>query len=128
MQFKIPRAGEAVHQDYARLLDDVDRLAESLDRRFRIPLTRVRFGWDPVIGIIPVAGDLVTAALAIRIIMIARRLGADRKLLRQMSGNVALDTAAGLVPLIGTVFDVFYRSNVRNVELLMTEIRRQREI
>lgn len=126
MQFKIPRAGEAVPQDYAHLLDHVDKLAESLDRRFRIPMTGIRFGWDPVVGFVPIAGDLVTAVLAIRIIMTARRLGADRALLRRMAGNTALDISIGLVPVIGTVFDVFYRSNVRNVELLLSEISRQR--
>jgi hypothetical protein len=104
----------------------VDKLAENLDRRFRVPLTNIRFGWDPVVGFVPVAGDLVTAALAVRIIMTARRLGADRALLRRMAGNAALDIGIGLVPIVGAVFDVFYRSNVRNVELLMAEISRQR--
>jgi Domain of unknown function (DUF4112) len=126
MQFKIPRAADPVPPEYARLLDDVDKLADNLDRRFQIPLTRVRFGWDPVIGLVPVAGDIVTAALAIRIIMTARRLGADRALLRRMAGNSIIDVAISIVPIVGTVVDVFYRSNVRNVELLKSEIRRQR--
>jgi hypothetical protein len=126
MQYKIPRTDEPVAAEYARLLDEIDRLADRLDRQFRIPLTRVRFGWDPVIGFIPVAGDLVTAVLALRIIAAARRLGADKALLRRMAGNSALDIAVGLIPVIGTLFDVVYRSNVRNVELLMAEIRRQR--
>ena len=126
MQFKIPRPEEQVPPEYARLLDDIDRLADRLDRQFRIPLTRVRFGWDPVIGFIPIAGDLVTAVLALGIIAAARRLGADKALLRRMAGNSALDIAVGLIPVIGTLIDVFYRSNVRNVELLMTEIRRHR--
>ena len=104
MQFKIPRDGEPVPQDYARLLNDVDKLAENLDRRFRVPLTNIRFGWDPVVGFVPVAGDLVTAALAVRIIMTARRLGADRVLLRRMAGNAALDIGIGLVPIVGAVF------------------------
>jgi hypothetical protein len=68
----------------------------------------------------------VTAVLAMRIIAAARRLGADKALLRRMAGNSALDIAIGLVPVVGTLFDVFYRSNVRNVELLLAEIRRQR--
>jgi hypothetical protein len=58
--------------------------------------------------------------------MTARRLGADRLLLRRMVGNAAIDIGIGLVPIIGAVFDVFYRSNVRNVALLMAEISRQR--
>ncbi len=126
MQFKIPASNEPVHPDYARLLDEIDRLAGRLDTQFRIPLTNVRFGWDPVVGFIPIAGDLVTAALAIKIILAARRLGADKTLIRRMSLNSATDIAFGVVPIIGTLFDIFYRSNVRNVEALKDEIRRRR--
>lgn len=126
MQFKIPELNEPVHPDYARLLDEIDRLAGRLDTQFRIPLTNVRFGWDPVVGFVPIAGDLVTAALAIKIILTARRLGADKALLRRMSVNSATDIAFGVVPIIGTLFDIFYRSNVRNVEALKDEIRRRR--
>ena len=126
MQFKIPQPGEPVHPDYARLLDDIDRLADNLDRRFRIPLTNVRFGWDPVIGFVPIAGDLVTAGLAIKIILAARRLGADKVVIRRMAANSATDIAIGLVPFIGTLFDIFHRSNVRNMDLLKDHIRRRR--
>jgi hypothetical protein len=126
MQFKIPEPNEPVHPEYARILDEIDRLAENLDRRFRIPLTNIRFGWDPVIGFVPIAGDLVTAALAIKIILAARRLGADKSLIRRMAANSATDIAVGLVPVIGTLFDIFYRSNVRNVESLKDEIRQRR--
>ena len=126
MQFKIPEPNEPVHPEYARLLDEIDRLAESLDRRFRIPLTNVRFGWDPIVGFVPVAGDLVTAALAIKIIIAARRLGAGKTLVRRMVAISAADIAIGLVPIIGTLFDIFYRSNIRNVEALKDEIRRRR--
>ncbi|OYW56366.1 MAG: hypothetical protein B7Y80_07135 [Hyphomicrobium sp. 32-62-53] len=126
MQFKIPEPNEPVHPEYARLLDEIDRLAENLDRRFRIPLTNVRFGWDPIIGFVPIAGDLVTAMLAIKIILAARRLGADKALIRRMAANSATDIAIGLVPIIGTIFDIFYRANVRNVETLKDEIRRRR--
>lgn len=126
MQFKIPEPGEPVHPDYARLLDEIDRLADSLDRRFCIPRTNVRFGWDPVVGFVPIAGDLVTAALAIKIILAARRLGASKALVRRMAANSAADMAIGLVPVIGTLFDAVYRSNVRNLDALKDEIRRRR--
>lgn len=126
MQFQFPRAGDPVPPEYVRLLDNIDKLAESLDRRFCIPFTKIRFGWDPVIGLVPVAGDLVATAFAIRIVLAARRLGADAGLLRRMSVIVAIDALIGLVPIIGSAFDVIYRANVRNVDLLMTEIGRHR--
>jgi hypothetical protein len=126
MQFKIPGPGDPVDPDYTRLLDEIDTLAERLDRRFRIPLTKVRFGWDPIVGFVPIAGDLVTATLAIKIILAARRLGADKALIRRMAANSAIDIAFGLVPFIGTLFDIFYRSNVRNMDMLKDHIRRRR--
>jgi hypothetical protein len=126
MTFTIPSASEDVPREYTELLDEIDRLAERLDRQFQIPMTRVRFGWDPVIGFIPIAGDIVTVALALKIILAARKLGADRALLRRMAANTAIDATFGLIPIAGTVFDLFYRANVRNVALLMEAIRTQR--
>ncbi len=128
MQFEIPAAGDPVDPAYARLLDEIDLLAESLDQRFRLPLTSIRFGWDPVIGLVPVAGDLVSAALAVKIILAARRLGADNQLLRRMAAHTAIDVCCGIVPLVGSLFDIFYRSNVRNIELLKEEIRIRRAV
>jgi len=126
MKYKIPQPNEPVHPEYTRLLDEIDRLAERLDRQFRIPLTNVRFGWDPVVGFVPIAGDLVTASLAFKIILTARRLGADKALIRRMAANSATDIAFGLVPIIGTLFDIFYRSNVRNMDMLKDHIRNRR--
>jgi hypothetical protein len=76
MQFKIPRAQEPVPEEYLRTLYDIEQLAETLDWKYRIPLTNIRFGWDPVFGLIPIAGDLVMAAIGVRIIVTAHRLGA----------------------------------------------------
>lgn len=126
MLFTIPRASENVPREYTELLDEIDRLAERLDRQFQIPMTRVRFGWDPVIGFIPIAGDLVTAALAVKIILSARKLGADKALLRRMAANTAIDATFGLIPVAGTIFDLFYRANARNVALLLEAIRKER--
>jgi hypothetical protein len=125
MQLKIPRAGDPVPPDYARLLDSVDRLADRLDCQFRIPWTGIRFGWDPIVGIVPIAGDLVMAAVSVKIIADLRRLGADQTLTRRMLWNILVDTSIGLVPIVGPVFDLFYRANVRNVALLTDEIRKQ---
>ena len=125
-QFKIPAAGEPVPDDYTRLLDRIDRLAYGLDAQFRLPLTNVRVGWDPIVGIVPVLGDIATAALAFHIITTARRLGADRSRVRRMILNASIDIVIGLVPIAGTVFDAIYRANMRNVELLTDEIRNLR--
>ncbi|MDP1907739.1 MAG: DUF4112 domain-containing protein [Hyphomicrobium sp.] len=126
MPFKVPAYGQPVPETYTRLLDRLDREAFALDSRFRIPLTRVRFGWDPLVGLVPIAGDIVMAVYGLRIIGMARELGADGPLLRRMVLNLTVDTLLGAVPIIGPLFDIYFRSNLRNVQLLTDEIRRQR--
>ncbi len=127
MPFKVPAHGEPVPEAYTRLLDRLDRSAVALDSRFRIPLTRVRFGWDPIVGLVPLAGDLIMAAYGLKLIGMARELGAEGPLLRRMLVNLTIDTLLGAVPFIGPLFDIYFRSNLRNVKLLTDEIRRQRE-
>jgi len=126
MTYQIPTAKEPVPAEYLRALDHTDRLASLLDSQFRLPLTRLRFGWDPVIGLVPIVGDLAALALSLRIISSARKLGASPALLRRMALNAGIDALAGVVPIAGTVFDFFFRANLRNVGLLMDEIRRKR--
>lgn len=126
MTYQIPTASEPVSAEYLRALDEIDRLACWLDFQFRLPLTRIRFGWDAVIGLVPIVGDLIALALALRIIASARRLGASPTLLRRMTVNAGIDALAGAIPIAGTVFDVFFRANLRNVALLMDAIRQQR--
>ncbi|GLK56772.1 hypothetical protein JOD31_002807 [Methylopila capsulata] len=99
-------------------LDDLDRLADLLDTRWRIPGTNWRFGVDAIASIVPVAGDLSTAVVSAYMIKRAHDLGAPNHILARMVGNVAIDTVVGSVPLIGTVFDFAFKANRRNMTLL----------
>jgi hypothetical protein len=126
MKHRIPAANEPVSNTYLQALDDLDRLAARLDYQFRLPLTPVRLGWDPIIGLVPIAGDLAALALSLRVIASARALGASPQAIRRMIYNVALDSVVGAIPIAGTVFDVFFKANLRNVQLLMDEIRTTR--
>ena len=111
--------------EFVRILERVDRLAMLLDARFRIPLTRIHFGWDAIVGLIPVAGDLLMAAISVSLIRDARRLGARRHLVARMGSHTSIDLLLGAIPFIGPVFDVFYRANLRNLQLLLDEIQRR---
>lgn len=111
--------------EFVRILERVDRLATLLDARFRIPLTRIHFGWDPVVGLVPVVGDLAMAAASVSLIRDARRLGASNRCVVQMTGYVGIDLLLGAIPLIGPVFDIFYRANLRVLQLLIEEIKKQ---
>lgn len=122
-----PASDELERAQYLRLFDRIDRMAALLDSRYRVPHTRVRFGWDAIIGLVPVAGDLATAAVSVHLIRCARRLGADGRLTRLMVLNLLVDAVFGAVPIAGTVFDVFFRANERNLKLLVDDIERRRQ-
>lgn len=103
----------------------LEALSRQLDSRWRIPGTGIRFGWDGVASLIPVAGDTATALVSLYLLSEAQRLGASRWLLMRMAGNVGMDWLFGSVPLIGTVFDVYFKSNKRNMALLRRHLERQ---
>lgn len=89
-----------------------------LDSAFRLPGTRLRVGWDPIIGLIPWAGDLVTALMACAIIVEAHRARVPRLVQLRMLANVGFDLLLGSIPVAGDVADVFWKSNNRNMALL----------
>lgn len=103
----------------------LEALSRQLDSRWRIPGTGIRFGWDGVASLIPVAGDTATALVSLYLLSEAQRLGASRWLLMRMAGNVGMDWLFGSVPLIGTVFDVYFKSNKRNMALLRRHLERE---
>ena len=98
-------------------LAQLEWLADLLDSRFILPGTNVRFGLDGLIGLIPVAGDLISALISFYLISRASELGLSPWVKLRMVWNVALDTAVGAVPVLGDIFDVSYKSNRRNVAL-----------
>lgn len=89
-----------------------------LDSAFRVPGTRVRFGWDPIIGLVPWAGDVAGALLACVLIVQAHQLRVPRVVQLRMLINVAADVLLGLVPIVGDVADIFWKANTRNMQLL----------
>lgn len=104
-----PNAGS-----FARL----ENLASLLDNAIAIPGTRMSFGIDAIIGLVPIIGDAISGTVAGFIIWEARRLGAPRGMLARMIANATLDTLIGVIPIVGDVADAAYKSNVRNVTKL----------
>jgi hypothetical protein len=99
-------------------LQSFERVAKLLDSKFEIPGTGIRFGLDPLLSLMPVLGDLITLIISSMLIYTMHNHGASRKVVVKMMLNAGLDTMIGAIPLVGTVFDVFYRANDRNVRLL----------
>src|SRR5688572_2262499 len=99
-------------------MERVERLARWMDSRFLIPGTNIRFGIDPLMSLFPVIGDLMTYVVSGMLIYTMYNEGASKKLVIKMILNSTLDAIIGAIPLVGTVFDIFYRANDRNVRLL----------
>jgi len=105
----------------------LDALARLLDTALVLPGTNIRLGLDALMGIVPGIGDLITTLTSLYIVYEAHQLGAPKHLIIRMMGNVALDGVVGAVPIVGDAFDVFWRSNRRNVALLQNYLGRHGE-
>jgi hypothetical protein len=102
----------------ATIPNELEVIASLMDNALRIPGTSVRVGFDSIIGLIPGAGDLATSLVSLYIVSAAGRCGASRATQFRMALNIAIDCLVGAVPLIGDVFDVYWKSNLRNIDLL----------
>ena len=101
-----------------RRLERVRRFAVWLDSGIRIPGTRIRIGLDPILGLVPGLGDATGAALSAGIFAEGVLRGASRATLVRMAANIALDLLVGAVPVLGALFDVVLKANLRNVAVL----------
>lgn len=100
----------------------IEAMEQLLERSFRIPGINYPVGLDAVVGLIPVVGDVMTAALGAYAVWEARNLGLPKWKLARMAGNIAVDTALGAVPLVGDVFDLAFRSNTRNLRIVRAHL------
>lgn len=93
-------------------------IAQLMDVAFVIPGTKIRFGLDSLIGLFPGVGDSIGALISSVIIAQGAQLGVPKIILARMGVNVLINTVVGFVPVFGDVFSVFFRSNMRNYDLL----------
>ena len=96
----------------------LDTIADLMDSRFSIPGTNIRFGLDPILNLIPVAGNLFTFSVSAILVWQMYQHGVSRKVVYMMLGNIFLDSTLGNIPLLGHIFDVYFKANNRNVQLL----------
>jgi len=104
--------------DPAAIRQRVEALEAVLERAFVLPGTKRAVGLDAVIGLIPVAGDVVSAVLGFYLVWEARNLGLSKFKLARMIANVGFDTAVGAIPIAGDLFDFVFRSNSRNLRII----------
>lgn len=99
--------------------EQLDHLAAVLDDIFHIPGTKIRFGLDPIVGLVPGLGDIITGLLSFLIVFAAWQRGLPRIALSRMVANIAIDTLLGAIPILGDVFDTVWKSNRMNYNLLV---------
>lgn len=104
--------------DPASVRRRVEALEKVLERSFTVPGINRQVGLDAIVGLVPVAGDIVSAGLGLYLVWEARNLGMSRFQLARMMANVGFDTAVGAIPLAGDLFDFAFRSNSRNLRLI----------
>lgn len=103
-------------------LKRIRKIAKLLDTAIGIPGTKIRFGLEPILGLLPGGGDLITAAISAYMIYLAASFGLEKPEILKMIKNVAIDTAIGSVPVVGDLFDAYFKSNIRNLEILENHI------
>jgi len=96
----------------------IEAMEQLLENSFTIPGVNYRIGLDSVVGLVPVVGDFVAAAMGMYLVWEARNLGMPKWKLWRMTGNVALDTAVGAIPVVGDAIDFVFKSNTRNLRIV----------
>ena len=114
-------------EELERRLAALERLASMMDDMISIPGTNIRFGWDSILGFIPGVGDLSGILTHAYLLWQAYSMGIRKRVHARMFFNAFVDIVGGAPPLIGDIFDVIWKSNRKNVDLLRAELRRQRE-
>lgn len=110
--------------DAASVRARVVMMERLLERSFTIPGINMPVGLDALVGLVPVLGEVVTAAMGAYIVWEAKNLGVPKWKLARMGANVLFDTAIGAIPLIGDAADLVFRSNTRNLRILLKHIDR----
>ena len=105
-------------RDPAALRKRVETLEIILERSFVIPGINRPVGLDAIVGLVPVVGDVITAAMGAYLIWEARNLGMPKWKIWRMVGNLGVDTTLGAIPLVGDAFDFLFRSNTRNLKII----------
>jgi len=96
----------------------VERIAHLFDDQFTLPGTKFKFGLDPIVNLFPIAGDAAGFVVGAALVLTMAKHGVSRKVLILMMLNLLIDGLVGSIPLLGTVFDFYYKANTRNIALL----------
>jgi hypothetical protein len=99
-------------------LEDIRKLAYFLDNCIPIPGTEIRFGFDPIFGLLPGVGDFLGAVIGAYIVLKATSLGVPANIILLMVGNILLESVIGIVFVFGDLFDAAWKANLKNLALI----------
>jgi hypothetical protein len=108
-------------------LERIERFATLLDSQFTIPGTDVKFGIEAIVGLFPVVGDLIGFICSAVIYHQLKQLDLPRWTRVRMGWNIAIDTLAGIIPIVGDIFDVAYKANTKNIALARRALAKERK-
>jgi len=112
--------------EYSPHLRRIEKIAYLFDARFEIPGTKMRIGWDGLIGLVPGVGDTLTLLPQLYLLFEAIRLKLGTKAILKMLLNILIDWLVGTIPVVGDLFDVAFKSNLRNAKIVAEAIRKKR--
>ena len=112
--------------EYSSHLRRIEKLAHLFDARFSVPGTQIRFGWDGIIGLVPGIGDTLTLLPQLYLLFESWRLKLGTKVILKILLNILIDWLIGMIPVLGDLFDVAFKSNLRNAKLVAEAIQKKR--
>ncbi len=104
-----------------KIAREFELISRYMDTAIRIPGTKIRLGLDSLLGVLPGAGDTAGGVVSLYLLIRARQYGVPPGTLLKMAGNILLDATVGVIPIVGDVFDVFFKANRRNLALLLRD-------
>jgi hypothetical protein len=116
---------EPIETRQRAILKRLDTFSRFTDSSIRIPFTRFRIGAEPIIGLIPVVGDMAGLLLSGYVLLEAQRAGASREVKVKILHNMGIDFLGGLLPVVGDAFDAIYKANIRNARLLRNYLEKE---
>jgi hypothetical protein len=117
---------EPYEDEYSAQLRRIEKLAHLFDAQFSIPGTKMRIGWDGLIGLIPGVGDTLTLLPQLYLLYEATRMKLGTAVILKMLLNILIDWLIGTIPVVGDLFDVAFKSNLRNAKIVAEAIRKKR--
>ena len=119
---------EQTKTDIDSKIEHIQKLSHLLDDKYTIPGTKIGFGYDTILGLIPVVGDTLSLSVSLYILNEARLCGVRKRTITRMLGNIGYDYVIGLIPLVGDILDIASKSNLKNANLLIEQLERQKTI